>query len=444
MSRSPYSRPSNPSFKNDLVEDIISTICAKIPDTDTRRLFSNAFPYTLDQTVSFRFKNGEPDTYISTGDIPAMWLRDSTAQIWPYLPFAQEDQGLSELITGVIMRQASSILIDPYANAFTIDNDPDRLRYKNDLTEMRPGVYERKWELDSPCYFIRLSFGFWKSSGEKSFFNDKWRQALKLILQTFREQQRLTGPGPYKFQRETTRKLDIVSGDGYGTPINPNGLISSLFRPSDDVSKYLFNIPANFFAIAALQQAAEISLKVYQDEPLADECKTLGKTIEEALSAHSTLDHTAHGQILPYEIDGFGNSALMDDANAPSLLSLPYFDCIELSDPVYQSTRSFILSESNPYYFKGSAGAGIGSPHTGEKTIWPLSIAMQGLTAQTLEEQASSIEAIAKSHADSQLIHESFNCNDSSCFTREEFGWANSLFAELVIRHFAPEVWQQS
>ena len=150
-------------FKSRAVERTIETIKARMGNKELAWMFENCFPNTLDTTVDFQVVDGRPDTYVIAGDIDAMWLRDSTAQVWPYLPLMKNDSNLQQLIAGVINRQTRCILKDPYANAFYKDENKVS-DWKSDRTEMKPGVHERKWALDSLCYPIRLAYHYWKAS----------------------------------------------------------------------------------------------------------------------------------------------------------------------------------------------------------------------------------------------------------------------------------------
>ena len=227
-------------------------------------MFENCFPNTLDTTVDFKIMNGRPDTYVITGDIDAMWLRDSSAQVWPYLPLAREDAALQKLLAGVINRQTQCILKDPYANAFYKDGTT-LSQWRTDQTLMKPGVHERKWEVDSLCYPIRLAHGYWKATGDTAPFDESWRKAIRVVLETFRTQQRKTGNGPYSFKRRTEVQTDTLAGNGYGRPAKPVGLICSMFRPSDDATVFPFLVPSNFFAVASLRQAAEMMEQIHHN-----------------------------------------------------------------------------------------------------------------------------------------------------------------------------------
>src|SRR5882724_6445629 len=260
-------------FKSVAVEKTIERVKSSIGNQELGWMFENCFPNTLDTTVDFGTLDGRPDTYVITGDIDAMWLRDSSAQVWPYLPLLK-DTDLRLLIAGVINRQTRCILKDPYANAFYKDASKVS-EWKSDLTDMKPGVHERKWEIDSLCYTIRLAHGYWKATGDTSPFDGTWRDAVALIRRTFEEQQRKTGRGPYHFMRKTETQTDTVPGRGYGNPAKPVGLIYSMFRPSDDATIFPFLIPSNFFAVVSLRQAAEMVEKIQKDAALAKQCLSL-------------------------------------------------------------------------------------------------------------------------------------------------------------------------
>lgn len=418
-------------FKSVAVENSIHFLEANTRNKELAWLFNNCFPNTLDTTVEFEMKEGKPDTYVITGDIDAMWQRDSTAQVWPYLPFAKEDKDLQLLIAGVINRQVQNILFDPYANAFYKDHTMEG-EWKNDLTAMKPGIHERKWEIDSLCYPVRLSHKYWKTTNDTTIFDENWSKAAKLIVRTFKEQQRKTGKGPYKFERKTSWATDGVPLGGYGYPAKPVGLIYSMFRPSDDATVFPLFIPANFFAVVSLKQIASIFSSVYKDADSAKECTKLANEVEVALKKYAIVKHPQFGDIYAYEINGLGSYNLMDDANVPSLLALPYLDAVSVTDPVYQNTRKFLLSEYNPFYFKGSAGEGIGGPHVGVDMIWPLSIIIRGLTSTDDKEIKSCLEMLQKTHAGTGFMHEAFHKDNPGKFTRKWFAWANTLFGEFV------------
>lgn len=419
-------------FKSVAVENIIAEIKKSAGNKEIAWLFENCFPNTLDTTVVFKKEGDKPDTFVITGDIHAMWLRDSTAQIWPYLPLMKEDKNLQQLIAGVIRRQNTCINIDPYANAF--NDGPTGSEWDKDETDMKPELHERKWEIDSLCYPVRLAYQYWKLTGDTTPFDENWKQAIRSIIKTFREQQRKQNKGPYKFGRVTSWSTDTVPGNGYGNPLNPVGLIASVFRPSDDATIFPFLIPSNFFAVSSLRQLAEMSRFIAKDEIFANECISFANEVERALHQYAVANHPVYGRIYAYETDGFGNHLFMDDSNVPSLLALPYFSSVKATDPVYQNTRKFILSSSNPYFFKGKAGEGVGSPHTLTDMIWPIGIIIRGLTSNNDKEVKLCLTLLQKAHAGTGFMHESFNKDDAGNFTRKWFAWANTIFGEFVLK----------
>ena len=422
-------------FKSRAVERTIETIRARIGNKELAWMFENCFPNTLDTTVDFQVVDGRPDTYLVTGDIDAMWLLDSAAQVWPYLPLMKNDSNLQQLVAGVINRQTRCILKDPYANGFCKD-DSKVSRWKSDLTDMKPGIHERKWELDSLCYPLRLAYHYWKASNDRAPLDATWRQAILLTLQTFREQQRKTGPGPYRFQRRTEVPGDTLAGGGYGPPAKPVGLIYSMFRPSDDATVFPFLVPSNYFAVVSLRQAAELLTQIHRDQETANQCRALADEVEAALREHAVVMHEKYGRILPYEIDGYGNSYCLDDPGYPSLLSLPYLDAVGPGAPLYLNTRRFVLSDSNPYYVIGKAASGPGGPHVGRDMVWPLGLIMQALTSTDDQEVRQCLVTLQKTHAGKGFIHEAFNKDDPDKFTRPWFAWANSLFGELILKSY--------
>lgn len=425
--------PSDRLFHSDAVERRIRKVKASLTNPKLAWMFENCFPNTIDTTVHYRIgEDGKHDTFVYTGDIHAMWLRDSGAQVWPYVQLANEDEQLRQMLEGVIRRQFKCIIIDPYANAF--NDGPTGGDWMSDLTDMRPEVHERKWEIDSLCYPLRLAYEYWKVTGDTSIFDEEWLEAIKKILATFKEQQRFDGIGKYRFQRKTERALDTLNNDGLGAPVKPCGLIVSSFRPSDDATTFQFLVPSNFFAVSVLRKAAEILKTVNEEKSIADECIVLADQVEKALAENAVVDHPVFGKIYAFEVDGFGNSHLMDDSNAPSLLSLPYLSDVDVNDPIYRNTRRFVWSEYNPYFFRGTAGEGIGGPHIGYDMVWPMSIMMKAFTSTDDREIAQCIKMVMDTEAGTGFIHESFNKDNAEDFTRPWFAWQNTLFGELIVK----------
>ncbi|PID60995.1 MAG: metal-independent alpha-mannosidase [Ignavibacteriae bacterium] len=421
------------NFTSKAVEAKIKEVKKNINNDELAWMFENCFPNTLDTTVDFKMINGKPYTFVITGDIDAMWLRDSSAQVCPYIPLCKEDEKLKKLIAGVINKQAEFILIDPYANAFNNEPDPDGY-WQSDMTEMKPELHERKWEIDSLCYPIRLSYGFWKETGDTSCFDETWFKAVNLIYDTFIEQQRKENNGPYTFQRLTENPKDTAPNGGYGNPVNPVGLICSIFRPSDDATIFPFLIPSNLFAVISLRQAAEILIKIYHKQETANKFLALADEVEKAIKKFGVVEHEKFGKMYAFEVDGFGSKLFIDDANVPSLLSLPYLGVCSADDEIYKNTRNFILSNYNPYFFVGKAAEGTGGPHTGIDKIWPMSITLRALTSKDDDEIKRCLTMLQKTHAQTGFMHESFNKDNPKDFTRKWFAWANTLFGELILK----------
>ena len=432
---------SKRKFVSKSLENTIKKVKKSIADPELAWIFENCFPNTLDTTVNHYQKNGKPYTYVITGDIDAMWLRDSSAQVFPYLSLAKEDEKLKNLLKGVINKQIEFVLLDPYANAFYDDNQKVS-EWKNDFTEMKPGVHERKWEIDSLCYVMRLSYHYWKTTGDASIFDDDWKNAMLLILKTFREQQRKENKGPYKFQRGNGNPLDTQFGGGYGNPTHKNGLIHSMFRPSDDATFYPYLVSSNMFAVVSLRQISEIFKTIFSSLNVDNQLIELANEVDEAIKNYAIFERKDFGKIYALEIDGFGNALFMDDANVPNLLSIPYLGYTSYHDEVYKNTRKFSLSTANPWFNEGKFAKGIGGPHVGENKIWPLGLIMQALTTDDDEEIFYCLKTLKNTHSGTGFIHESFDVNNPKDFSRSWFAWANTLFGELILHLYEkkPEI----
>jgi uncharacterized protein len=421
-------------FSSPAIEAAIGAMQKKIADPKLAAMFERCFPNTLDTTVYPGTFEGKPDTYVVTGDIDAMWLRDSAAQVWPYLRFASQDAGLRTLIEGLIRRQARMVLIDPYANAFARSTSDPALSWAvHDKTQMIPGVAERKWEVDSLCYVLRLACGYWQATGKTAVFDAEWKAAAWKIVDTLKVQQRLDGCGPYSFQRQSESPYDTLGLHGFGNPARPVGMIYSMFRPSDDACIYPFLIPANRFAVTMLGKLKEMAVEVLGDEKLAAACGDLAAQVQAALRQYGTCTHPEYGTIWAYEADGYGNVLMMDDANAPGLVSMPYLGACDVRDPLYQRTRQFVLSSANPYFFKGTAAEGTGGPHIGLGQVWPMGITLRALTSTDDSEIVTCLRWLRDTTAGTGFMHESFDCNNPRKFTRPWFAWANTLFGELML-----------
>lgn len=392
-------------------------------------IFKNCYTNTLNTTVK-EMEDGS--TYVITGDIPAMWLRDSTAQLRPYLIPAKKDSDLAEVIAGLVRRQFACILRQPYANAF--NETENGACWEKDFEDQDPMVWEQKFEIDSLCYPIQLAYLLWKNTGCISQFNEDFRKGVKKILEVFKTEQYHEKKSEYRFIREGSFFTDTLSREGKGSLTNPGiGLIWSGFRPSDDACTYGYLIPSNMFAVVVLEYLREIAQKIYGDMILAEEAEKLRIQIYEAIEKYAVVKTEEFGEIYAYELDGYGQFNLMDDANVPSLLSMKYLGYKSPRDDVAENTRRFLLSEANPFYYKGSAAAGIGSPHTPSGYIWHIAMAMEGLTSSSREEKLAVLRKMAETEGGKGMMHEGFHCDEPSWYTREWFSWANAMYAELLL-----------
>ncbi|WP_322923235.1 glycoside hydrolase family 125 protein [Paenibacillus campi] len=390
--------------------------------------FRNCFPNTLETTTKLL---GDGTTFVITGDIPALWLRDSVEQLMHYVPLCRDDESLQRIISGLIRRHLFYLSIDPYANAFN-ETANDWHWDPADETEMGAWVWERKFELDSLCFTVRLAYHYWKTSGKTDIFDGGFKQGLRTIYELWRTEQRHMEQSPYRFTRRHCPATDTIRNRGLGMPVNYTGMIWSGFRPSDDACELHYNIPANLFVIVCLRQMQEIVRFVYRDLEFAAELAEMEAEVQHGIELYGMYRHPEYGLIYAYETDGFGNYCLMDDAGTPSLLSLPYFGYCAPDDPLYVRTRRFILSTENPFYVEGKAASGIGSPHTPPQYVWHMGLSMQGLTASSDEEMLAMIAMLEATDADTGYMHEGFHADDPYTFTRPWFAWSNSLFSNLV------------
>ncbi|MHA7967659.1 glycoside hydrolase family 125 protein [Paenibacillus sp. CAU 1782] len=418
------------------VQGLIREVEEKLKDRPKlARMFGNCYANTLITTLK---PQSDGSVFVITGDIPAMWLRDSAAQVRPYLILAKEDQELAAMIEGVVRKQIQYILHDPYANAF--NETADGRGHQNDDTVMTPWIWERKYEIDSLCYPIQLAYLLWNTTGKTSHLDNNFREACYSILKLWRTEQNHDEQSAYRFQRFDCPASDTLPNEGKGTPSAPTGMTWSGFRPSDDACEYGYLIPSNLFAIVILDYMATIAVEILKDEELAKQAAALRSEIQAGTVKHATVEHPTHGTMYAYETDGLGGYNLMDDANVPSLLSLPYLGCCDINDPVYLNTRKFVLSEENPYYYSGTAAKGIGSPHTPEGYIWHISLAMQALTSQNKEEIEQLLNVLESTDAGTDFLHEGFHKDNPAEYTREWFSWANSLFSELILTYLGYSV----
>jgi meiotically up-regulated gene 157 (Mug157) protein len=421
-------------FVSKAVEAEIARVKAKIADPELAWLFENCYPNTLDTTVQYSEIDGKPDAFVITGDIEALWLRDSSAQLQTYVHLAPRDAKLRKLFAGLIQRQARCILIDPYANAFMEDpTAKSNLGARTDQTEMKPGVAERKWEIDSLCYPMRLAHAYWTTTRDKTPFDALWAQAMARAVATFREQQRKDGPGPYRFQRLNVSPTETLMFEGLGAPTKKVGLIHSMFRPSDDATLYPFLIPSNLFAVSALRMMATVQREARGDTAAATDAEALATEVEAALRQYGMMPDGQGGEVWAYEVDGYGNAVFMDDANVPSLSGLPLLGAADRTDPLFRRTAALAWSDRNPYFFSGTAAKGIGGPHIGLDMIWPMSIVTHAMNSDDDAVIRQCLSWLKTTHGGTGFMHESFHKDDPAKFTRSWFAWANGLFGELIL-----------
>lgn len=395
-------------------------------------LAKKCFLNTIETTVR-RCDNG--DWFVITGDIPAMWLRDSAAQLRPYMPLCRESEELREIIRGVIRRHAFYISLDPYSNGF--NEGPTGSGHPKDETDFYSDIiWERKYETDSLCASVYLLADYLDFCGDTSVLTDGIHGMLKRIIDTFVTEQRHDERSPYFFRRKNCPTHDTMPLDGKGNPAAYTGMTWSGFRPSDDSCVYNYLIPANMMCAVAAKRAAEILENCYGDAEYAEKARALRREVLAGIEKYGTVDTEKYGKIYAYETDGLGHYVMMDDANSPSLLAAPYLGFCGKTDPVYLNTRKYILSEDNPWYFSGKAARGIGSPHTGADKIWHISLVMQILTSADEREKADCLDMLSRTHAGTGFMHESFNKDDPSDFTRSWFAWANSLFGQMLSQEF--------
>ena len=341
--------------------------------TGLPEMFRGCFMNTLETTV----KRLEPgNTFIITGDIEAMWLRDSTAQVLHYIRFA-EDAAVAEMIEGLLARQAACVVLDPYANAF--NETANGRHWTKDLPEPHDSVWERKYEIDSLCWPLLLAERLQEKTGRANFLTPAFHQMMRTVVRVFRQEQHHED-SDYYFIRHRCPPQDTLSHDGRGAPVSKTGMTWSGFRPSDDACTYGYLVPSNLFAAKVLPALSRFALNL-GDAALAEDAARLREEILRGLEQYALVETEKYGEIWCYETDGLGNRLLMDDANCPGLLSLPWLGICDRNDPRYLRTRAFVLSPDNPYYFSGKSAKGIGSPHTRKGYIWPIALCVQILTS---------------------------------------------------------------
>ena len=395
-------------------------------------VFHECFLNTLETTIE-RLEDGT--TFVVTGDIPAMWLRDSTAQVRPYLVLAKEHEDIYDMIAGLVERQFGYILIDPYTNAF--NKEPNGQGHgATDHTQMNDWIWERKYEIDSLAYAIQLAYLLYVNSGRTDHLTETVRKGLVTILDLWRTEQDHAGASPYRFVRDTDRQEDTLPFDGKGSPVGYTGMTWSGFRPSDDRCTYHYLVPSNQFASVVLGYVAELAPFLGLSQEEIQLAATLKDQIQAGIERYGIIQNAQGQAVFAYEVDGLGNASIMDDGNVPNLLSLPYLGFCSEDDPIYVATRQTVLSPENPYYYSGKLASGLGSSHTWDQYIWPISLSMEGLTTSHKAEKARILDLLVNTDAGTNQMHESFHVDDDSRYTREWFSWSNMMFCELLLDYF--------
>ncbi|KAF2678064.1 glycoside hydrolase family 125 protein [Lentithecium fluviatile CBS 122367] len=455
-----YQRPSDDcrTFKSQGVEDTLARMESVIKDPDLYRLFQNAYPNTLDTAIKWRGhaadNAGEELTFIITGDINAMWLRDSSNQMQSYLPLlnaSSDPDSIASLYRGAINLQARYLLTSPYCNSFQPPVEsgiPPAENGAGSQDTVNPAysnasVFECKYELDSLAAFLEISTNYYEKTNDAEFFGKfQWVQAIEAVLRVAEDMKTPTYgddgtvlQSPFTFTRLTTRATETLANDGIGNPIaNGTGLIRSAFRPSDDSTLYQLYIPSNMMFSAYLSSTAEImeKLNTGNSAALAEQMRDLSDSLRDAIETHGTVEHERYGKIYAFEVDGFGGRNIMDDANIPSLLSAP-FNTYPVDKEVYANTRALVLGASNPYFMRGPVINAVGGPHQGPGMAWPMASIVRILTSDDDEEIVGELRQILSSTAGLGLIHESVNSFDVNHWTRQWFSWANGLFGQMIL-----------
>ncbi|KAK4968670.1 hypothetical protein LTR66_001293 [Elasticomyces elasticus] len=453
-----YQRPSPGcrTFTSQGVEDAIVRVKADITDPDLARLFENSYPNTLDTAIKWKgYANGSDEelTFVITGDINAMWLRDSANQMQSYLPLltaSSSNDSIASLYRGVINLQGRYILTSPFCNSFqppvesglqpapnpSASEDKVRPPYNNQ------SVFECKYELDSLAAFLEVSTNYYNATQDTAFFRKySWVDAVSAVVDVAESMMTPTyaangsvNVSPYSFTRLTDRASETLENNGLGNPVqNGTGLIRSAFRPSDDATIFQLFIPANMMFSRYLDSASNIVAAMGDQRDLARRMSELAASLRSAISTFGIVDSGDFGQVYAYEVDGYGSRNIMDDANIPSLLAAPFYGYLDMNDPIYRNTRTLLLSYKNPYYMRGPVISAVGGPHDGPGYAWPMAAIVRILTSDDDVEITEQLKEIVSSTDGLGLIHESINAFNVSDWTRQWFSWANGLFGQMIL-----------
>ncbi|MFZ7087877.1 glycoside hydrolase family 125 protein [Curtobacterium sp. RRHDQ10] len=419
--------PDAPAFPVSVADHPVVHEAVRRLDALGDRRFGATLVRALDDTLRTTITRMPDGTaFVLTGDIPAMWLRDSTVQLAPYLALVDGDESLQALVVAVLRRQYAQIRSDPYANAFNAE--PSGAAHDHaDLCD-DPWVWEEKYEVDSLAFPLQLAERFTRATGRTDHLDDDWAATCRTVIDLWRTEQDHAARSAYRFVRRDVPVTDTLARDGAGAPVGVTGMTWSGFRPSDDACVYGYNVPANLTAAAVLDGVARLATEVRGDDALAESASELAAELREGVERHGVVDGT-----LAYEVDGLGGVLRTDDANMPSLLSLPLTAGIPADDARYLATRDFVLSPANPTWYAGTAAHGVGSPHTPPDHIWPIAIAVEGLTSLDPDVRLERLRTLLDTDAGTGAMHESFHMDDPTEYTRPWFSWANAMYAELAL-----------
>lgn len=398
-----------------------------LPTAKTTALFRSLLSDALAKATS---AEADGTYFVKTGDIPAMWLRDATFQVLPYIKLMKAIPELESVLVGVLRRELRYVQHDPYANAF--NQTASGAHWSDDESDIPVSdlVWERKFEIDSLCAPLLLALKLHENTDNIDFLDDEFWQTLELIM-TVLETEQHHDQSSYYFKRVDCPDNDTLTNDGRGTPVGVTGMVWDGFRPSDNACEYGYHVPSNLFLVAVLTKITPLIPAKFN--ALKARVETLVAAIQQGVTRYAMVTLPT-GQVgYAYEVDGLGHQKLMDDANVPSLLALPFIGYTSIDDSIYQNTREFILSDQNPYYYQGKVLAGIGSNHTPEAYVWPISLAMEGLTSTDQTVKVAQLEKIAATDNETGQCHESVSVDDVSQYTRDWFSWANMTYCELAL-----------
>lgn len=416
------------------VEATIKDMSSTISDPDLFRLFENTWPSTVDTTVKWQGKSADnPDeelAFIITGDINAMWMRDSANQLQSYKAILHDDQ-IDALYRGAINLQGRYMRLFPHCNAFqpppesgmpAVNEHPDDVVTPAYDPEV---VFECKYEIDSLGAFFQLSYDYYHATGDGDFFGKfQWKESVRSVLDTVKEMMQGTynddgsvRESPYTWQRESPYASETLVNKGAGAPVKGGlGLVRSFFRPSDDSVIYQYFIPGNMMLARYLEACVDIMQPI--DAGMAQEMADIASGIRKGIQEHAVVKHPQFGDIYAFEVDGYGSHSLMDDSNLPSLLSIPHLGYSKNDDEIYKNTRAFALSTANPYYAHGPVINATGGPHLGPGMGWPMAVITQILTSDDNDEITGGIKQLMGSTSGLGLMHESVNSHNESLWTR--------------------------